>query len=77
MDTYKSYIFSSYPLKNNDNNEPAFFIFFVIIGCAKYPTAEESLAKKPVYYINVCKFKIVCKTVDKVKINDINSLERF
>ena len=40
--------------------------FVSLIGAAKYPTAEESLAKKPVYYINVCKFKIVCKSVDKV-----------
>ena len=53
-----------------------YIYFFRCTGCAKYPTAEESLAKKPVYYINVCKFKIVCKTVDKVNmsyyINDCN-----
>ena len=39
--------------------------FLLEIGAAPYPTAEQCLAKMPVYYINVCKFKIVSRKVDK------------
>ena len=39
--------------------------YLLEIGAARYPTAQESLAQKPVYYINVCKFKIVCKSVER------------
>eukprot|EP00090_Calanus_glacialis_P005526 TRINITY_DN14284_c0_g1_i2.p1 TRINITY_DN14284_c0_g1~~TRINITY_DN14284_c0_g1_i2.p1 ORF type:complete len:1081 (-),score=244.64 TRINITY_DN14284_c0_g1_i2:1211-4453(-) len=42
--------------------------YLLEIGAARYPTALECLAKKPIYYINVCKFKIVCKTVEKVMV---------
>ena len=42
--------------------------YLLEIGAARYPTAEECLAQKPVYYINVCKFKIVCKSVEKVMV---------
>lgn len=42
--------------------------YLLEIGAARYPTALECLAKKPIYYINVCKFKIVCKSVEKVMV---------
>jgi len=42
--------------------------YLLEIGAARYPTALECLAKKPIYYINVCKFKIVCKAVEKVMV---------
>ena len=42
--------------------------YMLEVGAARYPTAQECLAQRPVYYINVCKFKIVCKTVEKVMV---------
>jgi len=42
--------------------------YLLEIGAARYPTALECLAKKPIYYINVCKFKIICKEVEKVMV---------
>lgn len=42
--------------------------YLLEIGAARYPTAEECLASKPVYYITVCKFRVVCRAVEKVMV---------
>ena len=42
--------------------------YLLEVGAARYPTSQECLAQKPIYYINVCKFKIVCKSVEKVMV---------
>jgi len=47
---------------------PAKGSYLIEIGAARYPTSQECLAQKPIYYINVCKFKIVCKSVEKVMV---------
>ena len=39
--------------------------YLLEVGAAPYPTAEQCLAKLPIYYINVCKFKICTLAVDK------------
>jgi len=42
--------------------------FLLEVGAAPYPTAEQCLAKLPVYYINVCKFKIVSRKVARAMV---------
>lgn len=42
--------------------------YLMDISAAHYPTAQSCFSKEPTYYINVCKFKISCKTVDKLTI---------
>ena len=35
--------------------------YLLDISAARYPTADACLAKEPIYYINVCKFRIDCR----------------
>ncbi|XP_023319784.1 hillarin isoform X2 [Eurytemora carolleeae] len=41
--------------------------FLLEIGAVKYPSSAEFLAS-PIHYINVCKFKIITRKVDKVMV---------